>query len=276
VPAKRFDQAKPFLVLGLVLAVWLIAPVVLKRLARASFFEAQAPIEYAAATVRSLQDFWSLRSRSKNDLIEAGQQVSHLIAHYETSTQANAALRGEIARLEELLRLPSFPAYRSEAARVVRRDLNAWWHRILIRKGSNYGITVGAPVIFIGGVVGRVTEVGAYTAVVELISSPGVRLAGSISGDNRPINYQGGNNPTFGVARGRAEYVPLDLSASPAAPLRLVTSGLGGVFPPGLVIGQISQLEAGADGLFNAGDVLLDPRLNAVSEVTVLVPLKKE
>jgi rod shape-determining protein MreC len=121
--------------------------------------------------------------------------------------------------------------------------------------------------------VGRVVEVGAYTAVVELISSPGVRIAGTIDGDIRPISFQGGLNPAFGPAKGVVEFVPLDVFANPAAPKRLVTSGQGGIFPPGLNLGQIVKLEKGGDGLFQTGEVTLDPRLLSVSEVAVLVPL---
>ena len=93
----------------------------------------------------------------------------------------------EAKGLEEILRLPSYPAYRYETARVARRDLSGWWRQFVIRKGRNYGLTVGAPVIFSGGVVGRIREVHAYTAVVDLISSPALRIAASVQGDNRPI-----------------------------------------------------------------------------------------
>ena len=55
-----------------------------------------------------------------------------------------------------------------------------------------------------------------------------------------------------------------------------MTSGLGGVFPPGLTIGDITSLEPSADGLFKSGEVKLDPRLGTLTEVTVLVPLNLE
>jgi rod shape-determining protein MreC len=74
--------------------------------------------------------------------------------------------------------------------------------------------------------------VHALTAVVELITSQNVRLAGVVEGDTRPMSYQGGLNPTFGPPKGIVEFVPLDVFASAATPKRLVTSGLGGVFPP--------------------------------------------
>ncbi len=272
--SPRIDQARPYLTLGIVLLVWLVVPTLLKRVMRVSFYELQAPVEISMSYLRDLQEFWALKTRPKNEIIEAARdQARGLGAAYEITLQENTALHEEVSRLEMLLRLPSQPAYRSEPARVVLRDFSAWWQRITIRKGSAQGITVGSPVIYAGGVAGRVTEVHAYTSVVELISSPGVRIAATFEGDSRPISYQGGINPPFVSPQGRIEFVPLDLFATPAQPRRLVTSGLGGVFPAGLALGRIMSLETDTDGLFKTGRVQLDPRLSQLSEVTVLVPL---
>jgi rod shape-determining protein MreC len=273
VPLKRFDQARPFALLGLVAAGWLVLPVAVKTFTRASFFEFTAPVAAVASHARDLQEYWSLRMHSRRDLIEAGRDLARLNASYSLSVQQNSELQAQVARLEELLKLPSFPDYRSEAARVARRDFSGWWQRLVIRKGRNFGIPVGAPVVFSGGVVGRVSEVYAYTAVVELISSPGVRLAAVIEGDTRPMSFQGGINPTFGPARGVIEFVPLDVFATPDAPKRLVTSGLGGVFPPGLSLGSVVKVEPSTDGLFKTGEVQLNANLANLTEVTVLVPL---
>ena len=108
---------------------------------------------------------------------------------------------------------------------------------------------------------------------MDLISSQTVRLAAVVEGDTRPISYQGGLNPTFGSAGGVIEFVPLDIFASANATKRLVTSGLGGVFPPGLTIGSVIKVEPSTDGLFKSGAVKLDDRLAALTEVTVLLPL---
>lgn len=273
---KRFDQAQPFITLGIIVLAWLIVPTVFKRYMRLSFFEFQAPIDTAASGVRDVREFWSLRTRTKNELIEAGIDLAHLNAKYENSIQQNAALQGEVSRLEELLKLPQRTEYRAEPARVVRRDFNSWWQTLTIRKGQNHGITVGAPVVFTGGVVGTVRSVHAYTSEIVMISNPGLRLAAVIEGDARPLSYQGGINPVFGPAMGRVEFVPLETTATPSAPRRLVTSGLGGVFPPGLKIGDIVRLDPSTDGLFKTGDVKLDPRLDSIEEVTVLVPIGAE
>jgi len=272
---KRFDQARPFVTLGVILLAWIILPLGAKVFTRATFFEIQAPLIVADSFVRDLQAFWSNRAHSKDELLQAGRQLAGLVAQYEYSTQQNAQLQAEILRLENLLNLPPMPAFRLEPARVARRDFSGWWQRMVIRKGSNHGITVGAPVVFAGGVVGRITEVHRYTSVVDLVTSPTQRLAATVAGDNRPVSYQGGLNSTFSAPRGTVDFVPLDVFATPSTPKRLVTSGLG-VFPPGLIVGEITQLEPSADGLFKNGEVQLDRRLGTLTEVTVLIPLNPE
>lgn len=273
-PPQRLFQNRPFLTLAVVFIVWLILPLFAKRLLRVSFFELQAPVDLTASYVRDLQDYWALRTRPANDLIAAGRDLARLNASYEITLQQNATLRREVERLEALLKIPAVAEYRSEVARVARRDFNGWWQRLTLRKGRNFGIVEGSPVIFTGGVVGRVQRVGLYTCEVEMITSPGFRLAAVIDGDARPISYQGGENPPFAPAKGVAEHVPVDILASPSAPKRIITSGLGGVFPAGLAIGELVRLEGSDDGMFKTGDVRLDPRLSEISEATILVPLK--
>jgi len=270
---KRFDQARPFVTLGVVLLGWLLLPLVVKVFTRATFFEIQAPLLVADSYAEDLRNFWSNRLHSKDELLKAGHDLAGLFAEYAYSTQQNAELQAEILRMENLLNLPPMPAFRLEPARVAQRDFSGWWSRMIIRKGANYGIPVGAPVVFSGGVVGKVTEVHRYTAVVDLITSQTFRVAATVSGDNRPFSYRGGVNDAFKAPRGIAEFVPLDVYATRTTPQRVVTSGLGGVFPAGLVLGEISSLESSSDGLFKVGDVTLDDRLGSLTEVTVLVPL---
>jgi rod shape-determining protein MreC len=268
---KRFPQARPFLAFGIVVLVWAIVPFAVKALARVSFYEFQAPAHLAASYARDLQDYWSMRVSSKNELIEAGKELAQINARYELTIRENEELRTTIARLEAFNGLPIHEGYRNEIARVVRRDFSGWWQQLVIRKGRADDIQVGDPVVFVGGVVGRVREVDLYTSVVDLVSSQNIRLAAKFEGDNRPVAYRGGPNPGFANARGRVEFVPQDITATPGRPATLVTSGHGGVFPPGLPIGKVALLERGPDGQFKVGEVILDERLSALAEVAVLV-----
>lgn len=273
-PPQRFDISKPFVTLGIIVLAWLLLPGIAKRWGRIGLYELQAPVEVSASYVRELQDYWAWRTRSKTEIYGAYQDLAGITAQYAHAAEENATLRREIGRLENLLRLPTFDDYRTEPARVVSRDLNGWWQRLTIRKGANFGITEGAPVIFSGGVVGRISEVHATTSVVDLISSPSVRLAASFDGDDRPVSYQGGVNPPLSRPEATVEFVPLDLYATATEPQALVTSGLGGVFPRGLRLGTVTLLQPSPDGLFKTGKVWLDPQLNQLAEVAVLVPLE--
>lgn len=256
--------------------MWVLLPFAIKSLTRVSFYEFQAPVQVTASYLRDLQEFWGTRVHSNTDLIEAGRDLSRLNASYELSIRENESLRAEVARLEKLLTLPAREGFRYENARVVRRDFSAWWQQITIRKGQNYGIRVGDPAVFVGGVVGRVREVHSYTAVIDLLSSQKVRLAANFDGDNRLVSYQGGPNPAFSGPEGTVEFVPLDIDTSEADPRLLVTSGRGGVFPPGLPIGRVTELRLGPDGQFQVGSVKLDDRLGALTEVSVLISVDRE
>jgi len=272
----RLDKFKPLVALGLFLVAWWIVPTLSKSFLpflRVSFTEFQAPAWIVTSYLDDLEEFWARRSHSKIELIEAGQTLARQKAFYQLLDQRNNTLETEVMRLETILNMPSRREFRYEVARVIRRDLSAWWQQIVIRKGDDYGITEGAAVIFAGGVVGRVIEVNAFTSRVELITSPNFRMAASFEGDDRPVVFQGVPQSGFGAPTGEVRDAPQDLVANTHEPLQLISTRLGGTFPPGLIIGKVGWLEPGSSGIFQAGDVQLDERLLSLHEVSVLIPL---
>ncbi|MBT6379137.1 MAG: rod shape-determining protein MreC, partial [Opitutales bacterium] len=250
-PKKRLLSLKPFLILLSVAVFWILVPIVFKSSIRSVFYEFQAPLSTGASYVRELQNYWAARTKSKNELYDAGKDLARLNATYELMILENQTLKQEVERLEELLQLPTRPDYRYEIARVVSRDFNSWWQHLEIRKGGKHGIPTGAPVVFSGGVVGRVIEVHEYTSTVELLSNSHLRMAVIIAGDNRPMSYRGSGFQTLQNPVGIAEYIPNDINIDdPSNPPRIITSGMGGVFPAGLPIGYLRRLRPGASGMF--------------------------
>lgn len=255
------------------LALWWLLPLGLKRASGRVFHEFQAPLWTTQAFLRDLPDYWQGRGRSKDELLGHAVDLARLNAAYALRNQQHDALREEVQRLEQLLGLPPLPDYRYEVARVVRRDLSAWWQEVLVEKGERHGIEPGFAVVFRGGVVGRVRDVFLNTSRVQLISSAQFRTAAHFEGDLRPMQFQGQVNLGLQPAQGRVSAVPPDVNVALDAPRRLVSSRLGGVFPDGLTLGEVFALEAGPDGLFQSGTVRLPPGLHSVREVTILVPL---
>jgi rod shape-determining protein MreC len=277
VPRKLTAQGKGLLFTAAVFAAWWLIPLFFKTLTKVTFYEFQAPSLTALSYLNDLQEYWSTRNHSKNELIEAGAGLARLNAHYELRNQEATQWQNEVARLEALLNLPRLPTYRYEVARVIRRDMNAWWQHLIIRKGSRNGIEEGQAVVYAGGVVGRVREVHLYTAVVELLTSPRFRVAAHLDGDLRPVQFQGGDNQPLHGPEGLLSNVPPDVQVEDRRePLRIVSSRLGGVFPDGLTLGFVERLEPEKNGLFQVGAVRLDPRLLSLREVAVLVPLLDE
>jgi rod shape-determining protein MreC len=172
-----------------------------------------------------------------------------------------------------MLSMPSYDKFKNEVARVCRRDINAWWQHLTIRKGKIHGIRKGYAVVYSGGVVGRVIDVGLYTSTVELVSSRKFRMAARAEGDERPVIYQGAGSLSLQSAQGEISDVPADMSASTTNPIKLVTSSLAGTFPEGVYIGEIVSLKAEPDGIFKSGVVKLPKGLSSIKEVSVLIPV---
>ncbi len=270
--SPRVSRLRPLLILALFLAAWWLAPVAVRSFSRASFSTFEAPGLIAYSRVKDLQDFWSLRDHSQDDLIAAGRDVQRHANDADLQLRQAAATSAENQRLSEMLHLPPPPGFRCEVARVIRRDETAWWQQITIRKGLSSGIAPGQGVVFAGGIVGRVKSADEFTAVVELITSPSFRVAANLGEDPNPVIFQGVVTAPFHSPTGEVHQVPPTLHITPGTPLLLTSSRLSGVFPDGLPLGEVELLAPGTDGLFQVGEVKLDSRLASLQEVAVLVP----
>lgn len=273
---RRVAYMKPMSALLLFLAVWWLGPGILQRFTRVSFYEFQAPVTIGQSQLQDMRRYWELRSRSKNTLIEENVRLARALSNYRTMAGRNAQLEAEIEQFEELLDMRSAPEFDYEVARVAQRQLSAWWQQVIIRKGSSNGITVGAGVVWAGGVVGRVREVRLNTAVVELVSSPNFKTAAIVEGEEQFVTYQGAGAQALSPGRGQVRNVAPEMVLAPGQTRQLFSSPLGGTFPPGFLIGEVVSLEPSAGGYFQQGDVRIDPELSNLREVTVLLPRETE
>ncbi len=263
-------------VFAALLFLCLLGPGAVRHFTGGLFEEFRAPIDELPSRLYDLEKFWSLHSNSKRALIEAGRDLARLNAAYELKVSENSSLKDTLLRYEAIFNFPSHEKFNSVVARVVRRDLSAWWQQMTVRRGSLDGVAVGDAVVYAGGIVGRVSEVSLNTAVVELLSSRKFRLAAHFEGSDEPVIYQGAGALSFHDPCGEVSDVPSNLSASAARPLRLVTSSLAGTFPEGLVIGDVVSLNTDSSALFKEGKVVLRADLSALREVVILTKVLPE
>lgn len=167
-------------------------------------------------------------------------------------------------RLERLLQFRGQTPYRTTAARVIGRDPTGWFNTLVVDRGARDGVSRNAPVATTEGVVGRVIEVTPTTARVLLIADSRSAVGVLIQGSRET-----------GVVEGRGGMNLHLRYLSRSAPVQVgdvaVTSGLGGVFPRGLVVGRIVKIMKEEGGLLQGADVTPAAPLDRVEEVLVLL-----
>lgn len=271
----RPKNGRPAILTGaLVIAaiLWAVAPVPLRNLVYRGFDRFRAPVDALAADFGEIQEYAAMRHTDTKRLIEQGRALSRENARLKIELDSLEHMTRYLENLETLMGMEKPPGYRPEYVHVIRRDLSSWFETIWLDKGGTHGIQPGHAVVFGGGAVGRVREVSKHTCVADLITSPGFRLTIQTVGDDRPITFQGSGQEPGSALTAEINHIPLDVRLHRQSPIPLYTTGLGGPFPRGILIGYLVHLENQSDGLFQKGKVRLDPGIRSVREACVLVP----
>lgn len=131
-------------------------------------------------------------------------------------------------------------------ARIIARSAATWWSNVQIDRGEQDGLDSDMPVVTDEGLVGKTTTVGANTASVLLVADENCKVAALIEGTHEPGILAGerisnGGQPDLALNFLKKSSVP-----SLHAGMKIRSSGLGGVFPEGLMLGSITALETRA------------------------------
>jgi rod shape-determining protein MreC len=202
----------------------------------------------AADVVAPILNLLSRPSASAAQAIDSVRELGRL-------RDENARLKEELARLlqwqtvarrldhenEELrtlLNLAPDPKARFVTARVVGGSGGAFVRSILVAAGSRDGVRKNQAAITGEGLIGRVTEVGERASRVLLLTDINSHIPVFIERTRERAVLAGDTSNEL-----RLGYLPSDLAATVGD--RIVTSGHGGVFPPGLPVGIITEIQDG-------------------------------
>jgi len=153
--------------------------------------------------------------------------------------QAALKLASENAQLRGLLKLTPEPTATYLTARVVANSGGAYVRSLMVYAGSENGVARGQAAVTGDGLVGRVSEVGSRAARVLLVTDLNSRVPVIVEGSQQRGLLAGDNSE-----RPYLRY--LDTGAAIRIGDRIVTSGQGGVFPPGLPVGVVASLDGEA------------------------------
>ena len=256
-PPPLFKQGAPARVKVTVFALLSIA-----LLAVDARFHALSAVRQVAATVlypfqmaalvprdalTNMGDYFSSISTLQKEVRELkSQQVATAQALQQAQLQTT-----ENAHLRRLMEAREHLPVRTLMAEILYDARDPSTRRVVVDRGSRHGVKPGLPVIDNAGVVGQVTRVFPFTSEVTLLTDK-----------EQAIPVQVLRNGLRSVAYGRGQSGQLDLRfVAPNADVQvgdvLVTSGLDGMYPAGLAVAKVIQVENVAQGAF--GRVVCQP-----------------
>lgn len=203
------------------------------------------------------------------ELQEENDQLRKQVADLEAQAREGEAASKENERLRALLELREKRRdFVFESATVVSRSSTNWASTLTISKGSAQGIKAGDCVIDeTGTLVGVVSEVGITWSTLITVVDTGIEMGALVSRTESAAIAEG-DFALMSEGRLKLSYLPenTELLAGDV----IVTSGKGGVYPPGLVIGSIESIHTDPSGMSRYAVLKPEARLDSVYEVFVI------
>lgn len=187
-------------------------------------------IESATSTVGDTVDNITADQSTLSGLREYNEQLVQQYSQMEEYKQ-------EAQRLQKLLDLKDTYQIEGTGARVIGRSSEAWSQTVIINKGSDDGVSTGQTVMGTSGVVGQIASTSSHTATVRLLTDPQSGAAAMVQ-----------SSRAEGILRGSLVGLlyleDLDADAEVNVGDVVVTSGLGGSYARGLIIGTVVKVDA--------------------------------
>lgn len=227
------------------------------------------PLSILLSPLQSVSNAWTgsvARVQGMRDLETENATLKARITELEGQLLAREEQASENDRLHDLLKL-EIPAEAKPltVSRVIGRNPDNWHQRLVLDKGTTNGVVADAVIADRKGLIGKVTATGPNVALVALLTDP-ITSVGVLNTRTR----------SSGVVQGQGDRWPMlrymEQPEKWRVGDRLVTSGLGGVFPKGLPVGRIVKLKSDQESYFPELRVETSVGLDRLEEVIVLPP----
>jgi rod shape-determining protein MreC len=170
----------------------------------------------------------------------------------------------ENRRLKNLLSFKQNSPLSLIAARVIARDPSNWSSVIIIDKGRRDGVRSSLAVITERGLVGKVVEAAESTSKILLIIDPNVGVSAVIQ-RNRQEGLISGTLENLLIMRYLSTDIDIKISDV------IITSGLSQIYPKGVIIGRVSEIETEFSGLSRFAMIKPEVNFSSLEEVLVVV-----
>jgi rod shape-determining protein MreC len=188
--------------------------------------------------------------------------------NYEMIAELNRLheVEQENERLREFLDFEETEQSTVIGARIIGQNLSDWRATVLVNRGTRDGVREGMAVLAGGGLAGRVISVSHYTAEVILLIDPMSAVGGFVQRSRDLIiaegNVDSGTLMTFRGMNRDTDVVEGD---------KVVSSGLGGVYPKGILIGTVAEVTKTEFGVSTVGSIEPATDFRRLEEVLIIL-----
>lgn len=219
----------------------------------------QIGAQATATKLREIQQGYITLRRLASENERLKGRTLELEAERDRLLEAEATNR----RLRELLEFRSQLPPGSLTAAVIANSASTWFHSFILNKGSADGVLQGMAVVSPVGVIGQVVAVTSSSSKVLLITDP-----------HSGVDVFDQRSRARGIVSGSLESGPMMKYSKRSEDIqegdRLITSGLDGIFPKGLLVGTVVKVRKKSFGLFQYVEVALAVDPSRLEEVLVV------
>ncbi|MGN1268060.1 MAG: rod shape-determining protein MreC [Candidatus Aphodocola sp.] len=212
-----------------------------------------------------ISDFFSLK-----DVLEENKILKSNVEKIESLEAENIELKQEIDKMKEELNLEHILSdYDYLNATVVSRNSFYWYNTLTIDKGSHNGIKEGMVVINSTGLIGKIENVSTFSSDVKLITTNDTNNKISVTITNGDNKLTGLIN-AYDFNDGYLKVEGISNTATVNVGDFVYTSGLGGVFPSGILIGTVDSITTDVYDLSKIINVKPSADFDDINYVTIL------
>lgn len=199
------------------------------------------PAHFAAGFFEDMRDIRNVFEENRSLKAQLDEYAA-LQVEVSELRRRNAELEGAAGLEEDLY------DFTVRTALVIQRSPDRWNEQVGINKGAQHGIEENMAVVTSQGLIGKINRVSQFSSTVQLLSDQAVtnRISAMVTGDEETVyGFIEGIDHDSGALR----FAKIDIDAEFEPGQTVTTSGLGGIFPRGLVVGEVLSVENDEFGL---------------------------
>jgi len=255
------------LMLASILLVMLNLPTPVSRKVESSVREGISPLQQVFSGIGFRISEALIALRGLGGIVRENQELSAEMVRLQNETRLLRSLAAENADLRRQLGFAQRNISDYIPCEVIGRDVSGWWQTIRLGKGVSENVGENRAVISAEGLVGKTIDVSLHTADVLLISDPACKVSARISRTGAFGIVTGRGVSPRGRAVCRMEFINKNINVLPGD--EVLTSGLGGVYPQGILIGYVEKVYQDSHGLYQYAEIEPKADLGMITYVFV-------